>query len=134
MKITPVVALFLNIIKAADPPTSGNFFYIDFPDLAESSNAHTHGQHEVRMQALKKDSKIGSIQTYPLFVTTQQSTLGLFSTACSDCRSTKKFDGSKAVGYTAGDSKTQGTTEWVNVYDKNVSELEAFNFNGNYGT
>ena len=77
------------------------------------------------MRVQKSDTP-SDYETYPLFITTQESTIGLFSTACTDCKSTKKFDGSNAVGYKAG--KTEATTEWVNVYDKNSEELEAFNF------
>lgn len=66
-------------------------------------------------------SKPGTYVDYPLFVTTQESNIGLFATACSDCKAAKKFARTDAVGYAAG--KEQAVTEWVNVYDPSEAEL-----------
>lgn len=129
MKITASIALFLGQINGADPPANGNFFYIDFPDLIDSD--HTHGQHEVRMMTQSK-SDPDKYETYPLFLTTQESTIGLFSSDCSDCKSKKKFVATDAVGYKAG--STEGSTEWVSVFDKKDEELRAFNFMGSFAS
>jgi len=77
----------------------------------------------------------GTWNEFPLFITTQESTIGLFSEDCDDCRTSngaKKFSAADAVGYATGNDK--GTTEWVNVYNKFVGNLEAFNYSGKYAS
>jgi len=45
----------------------------------------------------------GKTIDYPLFVTTQESSIGLFTDACEDCHTTgHKFLASDAVGYKTG--------------------------------
>ena len=78
------------------------------------------------------NSKPGTSVTYPLFVTTQETGIGLFSTTCVDCGALKPFNTGDAVGYAAG--ATQAVNEWVNLYDKTESELEALKFSGTYST
>ena len=130
MKITAAIAMLLGKASAVDPPPGGKFFYIDFPDLRKVKD-RGHGQHQVEFKANSKAIP-GSTITYPLFVTTQESSIGLWSTACDDCKTPRKFLASDAVGYEKGTSKA--LTEWVNVFDKMDSELQALNFEGAYST
>jgi hypothetical protein len=78
MKITAAIALLLGKASAAEPPPGGKFFYIDFPDLQKVKD-RGHGQHQVSMKVNSK-AVPGSTLTYPLFVTTQESTIGLWGT------------------------------------------------------
>ena len=63
----------------------------------------------------------GYWETYPLFITTQDPGIGVFSTSCTDCKAKKKFSSTDARGH-ALQSKGKAT-EWVNVFDAAESGL-----------
>lgn len=67
MKITRAIAFLLGKATALDPPTNGNFFYVEFPDLRVNKGGH--GQHQVDLR-VPKSGKLNDYESYPLFVTT----------------------------------------------------------------
>ena len=135
--ITPIVALLLLNTAKGDlhpkgytyllPPEEGKFFYADFPSL----DTFQHGQHVVNVKIPNKNKR--TYDTYPMYITTGEASLFMFTTACADtsCDIPKKYDDRSSRNYVPLNrvGEQYERKEMAAIYDKNdfdLQEVEAF--------
>lgn len=85
----------LNQARGALPPSDGKYFYMDFKNL-EADNAY--GQRVAMLNIARKADK-ATFNKYPLFISTEETTIGLFSHICKTCTVPVKYIAEDSDGF-----------------------------------
>ena len=131
-----LIPLLLNSVcgKIA-PPTTGKFFYVDFPTFS------TYGQHAIYASIKDKGGETdhgtsslvqggpAEYTSYPMFISTVEKTIGLFSNECPEDKCLIKqpgllYDPSKSATYNAIEERA-AESEVVAVYDRDDYVLQS---------
>ena len=127
------MAMLMLLVKGEDaepkkiqPPESGKFFYVDFPQFS------SHGQHAVSVKILNRDGE--SFESYPLYVTMAQQGIAMLDTNCPSkkCQFSapgRPYDWQKSKTYQLVKHAVRQPPA-VAVYDKGQRELQPIAFYG----
>ena len=97
--------LALTSTTNAEPATSGKFFYVDF-------EPYTHGSSKV---VLNVAGKWGDYDKYNMFVTTDETVVGLIDQAVPDSKivGSKKYSDNTSLNFNIGSNSSTNKDNWV---------------------
>ena len=99
------------------PPTDGKYFYMDFKTLDSKVYSEAYGMHGAVMNVARKaDDK--TFNKYPLFFSTEETTIGLFSNACTVCRVPLKYYSDDSTNFKLAPDNGKKEREMAALYDK----------------